>query len=147
MCYGVGEPDSAARGEQLAVFLHQHRPEDVLAVAAAERFLYLAMAGPLLALGLLAATLAEARSRRPMAIGVFALVLLMFSTLTWIRNEDWRSDRAIRAPRSPPPWPSRHTLAGQNRPCQAKLSGVTANQQIQRGSPAKSRTVRSEVSR
>jgi len=66
-----------------------------IVVAAAERFLYLAIAGPLMVLGLLAAHASQTPQRRSAAVGVFAVLMVCFSALTWVRNEDWRSDRAI----------------------------------------------------
>lgn len=64
-------------------------------VAAGERFLYLAMVGPLLAAGLLGAEWAE-RPGRVRALGALAAVVIMGATgLTVTRNADWASDRAI----------------------------------------------------
>lgn len=65
-------------------------------VAAGERFLYLASAGPLLAAGLGVAWLA--RRALPVRRAVWtcaALVLLVGSALTVARNLDWRTDRTI----------------------------------------------------
>lgn len=66
-----------------------------IVVAAADRFLYLAIAGPLFAMALLGLRIAENPKRTNLVTGGFLILLVCFSTLTWVRNEDWRSDRAI----------------------------------------------------
>ncbi|MGM0575665.1 MAG: hypothetical protein ACQEXJ_08045 [Myxococcota bacterium] len=64
-------------------------------VAAGERFLYLASAGPLLLAGLGVASLARAVRRPVAALAPFALVLALYAGLTVARNADWRTDRTI----------------------------------------------------
>ena len=66
-----------------------------IVVAAADRFLYLAIAGPLLAMGLVGIRVAENPKRRSLITGGFMILLVCFSALTWVRNEDWRTDRSI----------------------------------------------------
>jgi hypothetical protein len=66
-------------------------------VAAAERFLYLASAGPLIAVPVAAARwLGRARptALRPLA-ALGAVAVLLLGGLTLLRSHDWRSDRAI----------------------------------------------------
>ena len=66
-----------------------------IVVAAADRFLYLAIAGPLFAMGLIGVRMAENPKRTSLISGGFLILLVCFSALTWVRNEDWRTDRAI----------------------------------------------------
>jgi len=63
-------------------------------VAAGERFLYLAIAGPLLAVGWVAAWPRLSRFRRVLVPAGLA-ILLAWGGLTVLRNQDWQSDRRI----------------------------------------------------
>lgn len=62
----------------------------VIGTIKAERLLYLPSLGWCLAVGWLAMKLA--RRSRPLALGTLGIVLCLFATRTWIRNEDWRDD-------------------------------------------------------
>ena len=66
-----------------------------IVVAAADRFLYLAIAGPLFAMGIIGVRIAESSKRGSLVTSGFLILLVCFSALTWVRNEDWRTDRAI----------------------------------------------------
>lgn len=63
-------------------------------IAAAERFLYVAAAGPLLLAGLGAAHLAS-RVRPGLVLGAFAVLFTAWGGLTVARTQDWRTDRAV----------------------------------------------------
>ena len=60
-------------------------------IAAADRFLYVAAAGPLLLVAM-----AAARSRSPKVwVSVFGLIMTLHAGLTLVRGADWRDDRTI----------------------------------------------------
>ena len=65
-------------------------------VAAGERFLYAASAGPCLLLGQGAGWLMQRRPRCSALVGVAVIgVLVVFFNLTVIRNTEWRTDRSV----------------------------------------------------
>jgi protein O-mannosyl-transferase len=65
-----------------------------IVVAAADRFLYLAMAGPLMAGSVVLCRAFRNRGQSALLVFVAGL-LLVFSSLSIVRNTDWRSDRSI----------------------------------------------------
>lgn len=64
-------------------------------VAAAERFLYVAALGPLLAVSVMAATSESLQNVRGIVLGALVVLLLGFTTLTVARTADWQTDRTI----------------------------------------------------